>query len=289
MADEDVCIFVTTDAAENNVFEALQQEYGEQIVVRKKLDLGDVAFCRSQKCNDAQGSAESSKGGSETMLFELKRGDDWASSIKDGRYKEQSTRFRTYASQIPENSSITLTYILSGPTPGMTGQTRGMLNKALTMSGVMTQVRDYIDVLRVPTEQDARLLLSELFKRFKTREIGPERLERSQKVVVGLAGGGFSGKRDNLEQGIQAQQVAMLTTFPGISVAKATAIVGHCGESSISKGLCRLLATEGTVADITFQKDANTKKRRIGNVLESRLREVFGTRSQKMPNTSVSK
>lgn len=58
----------------------------------KNLTLGDIVFVEEKKCASNQPETNETIEEQEILLFERKTINDLASSIRDGRYKEQSTR-----------------------------------------------------------------------------------------------------------------------------------------------------------------------------------------------------
>jgi ERCC4-type nuclease len=103
-------LLIKVDFREKELIELLQLKMSEiNTNIKLKVDnlkLGDIAFFNIDKDNNEIGTGT----GVELMLFERKSLTDLASSIKDGRYAEQSFRLDGYEA-IPNHNII---YLIEG-------------------------------------------------------------------------------------------------------------------------------------------------------------------------------
>ena len=103
-------LLIKVDFREKELIELLQLKISETTTnIKLKVDnlkLGDIAFFNIDKDNNEIGTGT----GVELMLFERKSLTDLASSIKDGRYAEQSFRLDGYEA-IPNHNIV---YLIEG-------------------------------------------------------------------------------------------------------------------------------------------------------------------------------
>jgi ERCC4-type nuclease len=112
-------LLIKVDFREKELIELLQLKISEiNTNIKLKVDnlkLGDIAFFNIDKDNNELGTGtgvelKNNENGVELMLFERKSLTDLASSIKDGRYAEQSFRLDGYEA-IPNHNIV---YLIEG-------------------------------------------------------------------------------------------------------------------------------------------------------------------------------
>jgi ERCC4-type nuclease len=188
-------IIVDTNSAETPLYEALLQRFGDTVVHRARLDLGDIRL----EANDG------------ALVIERKTWQDWSASICDGRYKEQKARF--IGSKAEKDR---LVYLIEGKLVGFDGYTRGMSNKSLNAAILKTQLRDGIPVVHSQNSLCSGQILGYMFEQFKARLLDPD----ASVAALGTAGSCKSRKRKNLDEPTALFR-AMLAVIPGMSDAKA--------------------------------------------------------------------
>ena len=156
-------ITIDTNHAENALHDALfawaraQKDANAIQVMRKRLDLGDVAMTALQQQQA-------------TLVIERKSWSDWSASIADGRYREQKTRF----AQSAENSDQFIYLIEGAIVPMRDTATRGIPTKAVVAAMLKTQLRDQITVIRTADKQDTCDTLT-----YVARQLASNTLERA--------------------------------------------------------------------------------------------------------------
>lgn len=244
---------VDTNSAETSLLQALQERLSCE-VEHRPLHLGDVELVRDID------------GGVERLVIERKSFADWASSVQGGRYREQKTRWlTTRAEGAARGERAQFLYIIEGALAPMGGSTRGMANKALNAAMIKTELRDGIPVLRSTDKRDTAEVCVYIAERFAKGELSAEAAtETARNVVVGL-GDRSKRKRENLEDP-KLLLSAMLTCVPGMSAAKAEALV----EAYPTVGALRAASVQ-QIADVKH------KARRMGEAVGGRIAAFFGS------------
>ena len=187
-------VTVDTNAAEDSLAEALAA-LGVP-VTRARLDVGDVLVAASGTL----------------VCVERKTWADLAASICDGRFREQKSRM--------VEPDTTYCYVIEGgDLPGWDEFYRGMSYKALWGALMTTALRDGVPVFHARTTQDIAALLAYVLG--KAQE-GGFAAKGGPATLPGVA----KRKRDNLAEPAAILR-AMLCTIPGMSVAKADALMAQ--------------------------------------------------------------
>lgn len=209
-------IRVDTNAGEDALALALERRRPEGVsVVRERLDVGDVLLTTTTTLPREEG--EGGGRGPEdapTLCFERKTWSDLASSLCDGRYAEQKSRILDNGT---DSSACQYAYVVEGPIPSWDEARRGPSSKCMWTALVKTALRDGLHVLHANTTEDTASLLLYALDQLRKGELAPDR--RPRRSVPGVQ----KRKRDNLvtSEGILR---AMLTTVPGMSADRATAV-----------------------------------------------------------------
>ena len=184
-------ITVDTNAAEDDVFNAIT-ELGAP-VQRGRLDVGDVLI-------------ETDEG---QICVERKRWSDLAASICDGRLKEQKSRMIA-------SDTIRYAYVIEGDLTSWDGAHRGMSHRCMWCALVKTALRDNITVFHTSNPRDSAALCNYILIQLRD---GGFRAGGGTSAVAGLT----KRKRENLADPTSILR-AMLTTVPGMSLAKAQVV-----------------------------------------------------------------
>jgi ERCC4-type nuclease len=231
-------IKVDTNAAETPLYDQLCALVGREHVRRERLDLGDVELvARDQH-----------------VLVERKAWSDWASSIADGRYKEQKARFLGSM-----KDHATLVYLIEGSLVGFEGKTQGISNKALNAAILKTQMRDGLTILRSRDTGHSAKCVAYLFEQLRAGGLDPS---SARTVMPGKA---KKRKRENLEAP-QDLYRAMVAVVPGISDEKAEAI---------SLKYPSMHALHSASVEVLGTLTCGKNNRRLGLTVATRLLSIF--------------
>jgi len=188
------------------------------------------------------------------IIVERKTWSDLKSSFNDGRYAEQKARLLAARD---DNPNVLIVYILEGRSPSIDSE------KQCRAAALKMAVRDSIPVTYADNPAEtAKILL------FLDKCLCDGSLDPSARAAT-VAASGYAGvvhhpsKRKNAEANMAA---TLLTAIPGVSGAKAAAIVDiYPTISALVKAL-----EEGTnLADI------NCGKRRLGPALTEAIRAAL--------------
>jgi len=224
-------ISVDTNSAEDGVFTSLQSMNVPS--ERRRLDVGDITVSN----------------GTRTFVLERKQWSDLAASICDGRFKEQKSRMLSM-----ENTLYM--YVVEGSLRSWDGSCRGMKHTCMWAALTKTCFRDGIPVVHTLTERDTASLCAYLYT-----QLSSDGFEVPANGVV--SGSATKRKRDNLEKPTDALR-AMLCVLPGVSKAKADAIVERWPHVT--------LLSSASESDIAHLKCG---ERNLGPALAKRIRSVF--------------
>ena len=188
-------VYVDTNFAENFIWEACVNAKIE--VERRRLDVGDVVL-QSEYGN---------------LVLERKTWGDLTASICDGRWSEQKSRML-------QDGTTKYGYIIEGDLLSWEKDALTRMNpSALWGALVKTQIRDGMHVFHTDGKFGTSQLIIYLHKQLKSG--GFE--FKLNNVISGI---GSKRKRDNLNDNYTIL-VAMLSVIPGISKAKAEAVVSY--------------------------------------------------------------
>lgn len=225
-------ICVDTNRAEDGVYTVLQSINVPS--ERRRLDVGDITVSNEHR----------------TLVLERKQWSDLAASICDGRFKEQKSRM------ISTDNTVYM-YVVEGPLGPWNGSCRGMQHTCMWAALTKTCLRDGIPVFHTLTETDTASLCAYLYTQIASNgfDAHPE-----NGVVSGSAS---KRKRDNLESPTNALR-AMLCVIPGVSTAKANALVERWPHVT--------LLSSASEFDIAHLKCGD---RHMGPKLARRIRSIF--------------
>ena len=236
----------------------------------KALHIGDIAF--------VDGTT-----GQETVLFERKTLQDLLSSIKDGRYDEQSHRL-THASGIPAHNIF---YVLEG----LMSQLRTDAERRLVHSSItsLSYFKGF-SVLRTSTLQEtADLLVAMARKIEKDGEKGRTPFYSTMALttasttsIEAIEHGNNSNnnsysqfvkkeKKDNITESNIGE--IMLSQIPGVSAATAGEILAIYGGSLLK--VVEECAAETPFRDVVL-RCANGKTRKLGSNVKEALVKYLG-------------
>ena len=218
---------IIVDDREREVYQHLQQsEKAESIIIEKQtLPLGDFLIVRD---DDTQ---------TPVLLFERKSFSDLFSSIKDGRYEEQSFRLLN-DERFPDKKDIV--YLIEG----MYSQLRQTSDKKILFSA-LTSLSYFkgFSVLRTNSTQDTAELILHMvdkiqrdIKKGKMRHMSDASSQQSPQAYSSVV---KTVKKENITKDNIA--VIMLSQIPGISHTIATVIMNHA-DNSLTK-LIHILET----------------------------------------------
>lgn len=224
---------IIVDDREREVYQYLQEmEKPNSIIIEKKtLPLGDFLVVRDDETQTP------------VLLFERKSFSDLFSSIKDGRYEEQSFRLLN-DERFPDKKDIV--YLIEG----MYSQLRQTSDKKILFSA-LTSLSYFkgFSVLRTNSTQDtAELILHMVDKIQRDIKKGKMRHMSTRQVNISDASSqqqqAYSSvvktvKKENITKDNIA--VIMLSQIPGISHTIATVIMNHA-DNSLTK-LIHILET----------------------------------------------
>ena len=242
---------IIVDDRERDVYQHLQQiEKPDSIMIEKQtLPLGDFLVVRDDETQTP------------VLLFERKSFSDLFSSIKDGRYEEQSFRLLN-DERFPYKKDIV--YLIEG----VYSQLRQKSDKKILFSA-LTSLSYFkgFSVLRTNSTQDTAELILHMvdkiqrdLKKGKTRHIctihetqDSSSLSQSQQAYSSVV---KTVKKENITKGNIA--VIMLSQIPGISHTTATVIMNHADNS-----LTRLIQILETNPDELKELKIGEKQRKI--------------------------
>ena len=262
-------ICVDAHAAETGVYEALAARFGDQVVTRRRLDVGDVEL-----------TADTG-----SMIIERKTWPDLAKSLSDGRYAEQKARILSLVGATggedggekggePSEGGTTpprttAVYVVEGTLTGWHGKVGGSMggtsqvrNAQLEAAIVSTSVRDGLPVLRSKDTAHTVELIAYLF----------EKLRKGEWVGAGApSAAGYAGlvkkrKRDNLTPATTWE--VMLAQVQGMSAGKAAAVA-----AAFPTMTALAAASKDALAGILVPAAAGGggKARRLGPAVAARL------------------
>ena len=244
-------IEVDTNDGETAVFLHLQSKLGDR-VRRQRQDVGD--FCV--------------RAGGFTVIVERKTTADLASSLRDGRSKEQKAR-QLAAMGADEEGRTRVVWIVEGPLAKwhaslpMTQFPVAQLEAAV----ISANVRDCIPVLRCVDAESVAETILYLHKRCMEGEM--DCIAASQKAAAATYSSLISVKKaKNVDN--RTSYKMMLSTIPGCSMAKAEALAERFPTMS---GLVDSIRTPGAVKMLAAVEAGS---RKLGPVLAKRIVEVMG-------------
>lgn len=231
-------ITVDTNAGEDAVWHGITAAgYAAR---RARLDVGDVLV----------------EGGERRLCLERKTWADLAASICDGRLKEQKSRM------VPEEGAPPTRYVYvveGGAVHDWVGHHGGMAHAAMWACLVKTALRDDMPVLHTAGPDATAALCVYVAEQLARGQLEPG---AARAVVPGAV---RQRKRANLATPAAVLR-AMLCVVPGVSVAKADAIVARW-------------PTAGDLARASRAELAATEcgGRRLGPKIAAALADVFGS------------
>lgn len=235
----------------------------------KSLHIGDIAF--------VDGTT-----GKETVLFERKTLQDLLSSIKDGRYDEQSHRL-THASGIPAHN---IYYVLEG----LMSQLRTDAERRLVYSSItsLSYFKGF-SVLRTSTVQEtADLLVAMARKMEKDGDKGRQPFIKSDSQPnsdpsIELADTGNHSNHNSYSQFVKKEKKEnitesnigeiMLSQIPGVSSATAGEILALYGGSLLK--VVEECAVETPFSAVVL-RGSNGKPRKLGSNVKEALVKYLG-------------
>lgn len=220
----------------------------------RSLDLGDIMI---------------ETGGFPQWTIERKTLEDFAASIKDGRYREQKGRLMS------TNGSLgTIAYLIEGFPKHQQTYINGIKVETLESAIANTIVRDRIMVFRTPNINESVRFLKQLD--LKTTEFGnkpPPNAETIHKLhVESLV---KKKKGDNRDH--STCYLAQLCQIPGVSCRTARAVRRkYQSMSSLSSAFQESEHPETMLKDTEFSEgEEDGKRRRVGPVVAARMYEYF--------------
>ena len=270
---------IIVDDRERDVYQHLQQiEKPDSIVIEKQtLPLGDFLITQDDETQTP------------VLLFERKSFSDLFSSIKDGRYEEQSFRLLN-DERFPHKKDIV--YVIEG----MYSQLRQKSDKKLLFS-TMTSLSYFkgFSVLRTSSTQDtADLILNMVdkiqrdLKKGKTRHMpmtlshvdltdASSQQQQQQQQQQAYCSVVKTVKKENITKDNIA--IIMLSQIPGISHTIATVIMNHVGNS-----MTKLIQILETNPDEIKELKVGEKARKINKSCVESLKKFL---CDELPNIST--
>ena len=270
---------IIVDDRERDVYQHLQQIVKpDSIVIEKKtLPLGDFLITQDDETQTP------------LLLFERKSFSDLFSSIKDGRYEEQSFRLLN-DERFPHKKDIV--YVIEG----MYSQLRQKSDKKLLFS-TMTSLSYFkgFSVLRTSSTQDtADLILNMVdkiqrdLKKGKTRHMpmtlshvdltdASSQQQQQQQQQQAYCSVVKTVKKENITKDNIA--IIMLSQIPGISHTIATVIMNHVGNS-----MTKLIQILETNPDEIKELKVGEKARKINKSCVESLKKFL---CDELPNIST--
>ena len=215
-------IIIDTNPGEGALHANLLAKFGDAVVARKRLDVGDVHL-------DVNGTL---------VLIERKTWADLAKSLTDGRWHEQKARLIAMANGTEEQEDgttsasdgrprPTILYLVEGPIRGWFGKVGGSMgatskvtNARLEAALIKTTVRDGFGVIRTANTAHTAEVCAYLYESLRNGE-------RFSGFAATAGDGDYVSlyrvrKRDNLDATTTFR--AMLSVVPGMSAQKARAV-----------------------------------------------------------------
>ena len=242
---------VDANAAEDYIYKFMKIKFGEQ-VVRERLDIGDIKF-------ELPGGDDQEP---RVHLIERKSLNDWAASIKDGRYKEQKQRFLCAI----EDDNTSLSFLIEGKPLNCSGFHSGMACKALKGAMILTQHRDKMPVDQSTDKQDTCEMVAYMFQKFVEGAFTCH-TRGGRKVAVGDKTGSKRKRDNNKEEAAIRKNV--LLAVDGMSAERADAIIQ---EFPTLTDICH--AGVDAVGNIRVAVNGG-KPRKIGPAVAQRILETI--------------
>lgn len=248
-------IVVDTNSGENGVHAGLVEKFGEQVVKRERLDIGDI------RLDTPTGR----------ILLERKTFADYVSSLRDKRYSEQKLRLLAARERAREaGEKLDVVYIIeAGSVQRYEGKTMGMPNNQPLAAITKMTLRDGIVVLYSATPEDTARHVAYIYS--TALKDGFNTQAHVDKVAAsGYAGVcKFSNKRKNSEHsGFQM----MLATINGCSGTKAEAVARQYPSAA---ALVRAYDAVSPAEAERLLADIEVGGKRLGNALSSKIRAAF--------------
>ena len=229
-------IVVDTNPGEDHVFQHLERI--SHNVIRRRLDVGDVQATIDDKI----------------VVFERKTWSDLASSICDGRWKEQKARMMNSQDDHPTKYM----YIIEGPLLGWASNIHGMQSKCMWGAIVKTALRDEMPVFHSQTPEDTAEIINYIVSNSDIR-----RSARNDESAIAGLNKTYKRKRDNMNDTSNVYR-AMLSVTPGMSANKADAIMQRWPTLR-----CLMGATKSELENVMCGN------RKLGPVLSAKLCELI--------------
>uniref|UniRef100_A0A6C0BS46 ERCC4 domain-containing protein n=1 Tax=viral metagenome TaxID=1070528 RepID=A0A6C0BS46_9ZZZZ len=239
---------IISDCRENSLLTQLhaQNEFYDLSlnITSKNLHLGDIIISDISE--------------NPIVIFERKTLYDLASSIKDGRFKEQSERLINSNSLNNHN----ICYLIEGSMNSY-NEKKGRMEKRALWSALtdLNYFKGFSIFSTVDTRQTAEFILrycDKLSREFKKGKLTYEQVTYSDTVK--------SVKKENITK--ENIHIIMLNQIPGISSKISKAIMDHCGN------LQKLIDICNTNKEELFElctTDKNDKKRKINKTTIEKL------------------
>lgn len=235
-----------------NILEVINNMNGNHEIITKTLPLGDIIIY--DDAND------------ERIIIERKSLYDLASSIKDGRYKEQS--FRLSNSNVHNHNII---YLIEGDWNSYS-ESKGRMDKNTLMSACIT-LNHYkgFSLWKTQSLNETSWLIIQLCNKMKKMDSSEKpyynignvsKLEtKSYEEVASVC----REKKKNIT--CENVSTLMITCLPGVSVKAAQALLNKYG--SLKNLICAVENKDADLKNITMESSGG-KVRKIGkNVIES--------------------
>lgn len=252
-------ITVDTNPGEDALFGALCDGSDAATTTRRRLDVGDVLIERPPR-REEEDNDDDSAHCCRALTLERKTWPDLASSLHDGRFHEQKARALLDDDDDASHHHRRHAYVIEGALPPWHGRTA-----ALYAALCKTVLRDGVTVFHTRNPSDTAQLCLYLAKQMRTDGLAPGGGGHTRV----LAGGTLKRrKRDNLDGTPQALLRAMLATIPGMSPAKADALLA--ADYADAPALAR--ASEAQLADVRVGGG-----RRLGPKLAATIKSVFAS------------
>lgn len=271
MSNNTQSIDIIIDTHEDKLISALESDYlkkecDHMIFEISTLEVGDVILKHNETI---------------LCIIERKTNEDYASSITDGRLKNQSIRM----SQLKkENPNIIIIYLIEGGKLSKDHKFRnGVTRDALYTSMINRVIRDHFIIYRTMDINDTALVITKLYDRMlehvqndQTTCVSDERIDYLKTIKL--------SKKDNMTP--NNCYLCQLSQIPGVSIDMANVIVQQY--SSMSQLIMAYEKNnsqkdrEGLLSDLQISI-ANNKTRRLGGVLSKRIYEyLYGITNQKI-------
>jgi ERCC4-type nuclease len=252
-------IEVTIDSREERLIKVLDSSEmsaycGHMYYNVQNLDVGDVIY----------------KHGDQLMcLIERKTWDDYATSITDGRLKNQAIRIDQLCHEYPQ---MTVIYLVEGASLSMDHKFRGGVTRDAVYSSMVNRVlRDHFMVYRSMSLEDTALIVTKIYDKLSEMITRPDRPDKPENIRIDYLKTIKLSKKENMTP--QNCYVCQLAQIPGVSIDMAIQI-----ESKYPSICCLIDALrtgkETLLCDLMIPV-ANDKNRRLGSVLSRRIYEYL--------------